>query len=177
LKPLTDRFHFGPRTLDSCVLADLENLGCVVIEVFGTEGCFGLESFLNRHLLDCHKENCSMTPELFFPDPFVKGGWFVFQLPGRLFQWQAAYITYKGMNPAARHSTQLKALHWVEKEIQERLAPHEEDYLDGHFYSSQWNNNPGVDDKLLTDQEAANANTLIRLTYDWEPLNRALEAS
>ena len=107
-----------------------------------------------------------MEAELFFADPFVKGGWFVFALPERLFPWQTLYATYTGMNPASRHLTQLKALLYVEKAIQQRLAFIDAAHMavDGQF-TAQWENDPEPPSR-----------TLARLTYDWEPLNSALSA-
>jgi hypothetical protein len=62
------------------------------------------------------------------------------------------------------HSTKLKALRWIEKEIQTRLAKEGKIVEETEIY-------PG---KLIIPETQR---TLIRLTYDWEPLNRALEKS
>jgi hypothetical protein len=119
-----------------------------------------------EHFLDCHSTKDNMVPEAFFPDPFVKGGWFLFRLSDRLFQWQSVHITTQGQEPASRHSSRLKALLWIEEEIQKRLAPKENDQwaVDGKAWTAQFE----------TDPEPP-SQTLKRLTYDWEPLNRALE--
>ena len=117
-----------------------------------------------EHFMDCHSTKDNMVPELFFADPFVKGGWFVFASPERLFPWRTLYATYTGMEPSSLHSSKLKALRWVEKEIQKRLAHKKEDCQNGQFYKAQWQNDPEPPSQ-----------TLARLTYDWEPLNAALE--
>lgn len=103
-----------------------------------------------------------MEPEEFFPDPFVEGGWFVFRWTDRLFQWQTVKITTESIQPASRHATRLKALLWIEKEIQEHLAKEGDIVHETDIY-------PG---KIIIPP---NQRTLVRLTYDWEPLNAALE--
>lgn len=162
LKPVTDRFDFRSRPYDGRTLANLEDLGCVVVKVLGAESCVGLKEFLYRHLCECHSSEYNMEPELYFPDPFVGGGWFLFHMRDRLFSWQAVRITTKGQELAVRHSSRLKALLWIEKEIQRRLAPQK------------------YDDKDISGtypEDHPIQRTLARLTYDWEPLNAALETA
>jgi hypothetical protein len=109
-----------------------------------------------------------MDYEEFFPDPFIEGGWFVFKRSERLFPWQAAHISKESISPASRHLTKFKALKWVEEEIQKRLEPQEFDQwaVDNHMWTSQI---------YAATQELDTQITLKRLTYDWAPLNKALE--
>jgi hypothetical protein len=130
-----------------------------VIEVFGPEGCFGFVEFLKRHLSECHGEDCSMDPEEFFPDPFEKGGWFLFQTPERLLPWRTVHIT-REIEPSSLHFSKLKALRYIEKEIQKYLAEEAHEPI-----------------TILTHDLTPDSTqrTLARLTYDWAPLNKALE--